>query len=183
MVLVDYISTNINGEGEVVSALHGLSNGQYVEYLTNGEVRLITGGRDLKRGDVVRVALNRDSEICNLVVDVNIDTQKSVNASFGTRLGWRWAISGVIYSMEDSYALVADATGETLSDIDLSDPNNLYSVKLDGKVMVYDDVLDEIYVGSVRDILPYTTAGEQASRFYARFSYAALNTLFIFKYK
>ena len=163
LVLVDYVSTGLDEDGFTVPVLHGLADGKFVEYPSNGDIQLSTGERELKRGDVVRVELDRNSKVAGIKVDVNI--------------------AGAVYSIENGYALMSNISREHLGDIDFTDPNNLYSVKLSGTVMVYDETTDEVYAGSVQDLLPYKTAGESASRFLAKFNYESLKTLIVFKYK
>lgn len=183
IVLVDYISETLDEDGLSVSVLHGLADGKYVEYLSNGEVQLSAGERELKRGDVVRVALNNKGEIAGLKVDVNVDTQKTAGGAFGGLLGWHWAISGAVYSVENGYAMLSNVCRENLGDIDFSDPSNMISVRLGGSIMIYDEEADEVYVGGVQDLIPYKTAGESASRFFAKFNYEQLRTMILFKYK
>ncbi len=183
LVLVDYVSTGLDEDGFTVPVLHGLADGKFVEYPSNGDIQLSTGERELKRGDVVRVELDRNSKVAGIKVDVNIDTQKTAGGAFGGVLSQNWAIAGAVYSIENGYALMSNISREHLGDIDFTDPNNLYSVKLSGTVMVYDETTDEVYAGSVQDLLPYKTAGESASRFLAKFNYESLKTLIVFKYK
>ena len=187
MVMVDYIASGLNSEGETVQILYGFMNGQYIGYPTNGELMLEAGTgeerRSLKRGDVVRVALNASNEIAGLSVDVNIDTQRTVNSSFGTFYSRNWAISGVVYSLENNFAIVSNVIQEPLSSIDFTDVSNVYSTRLATNIMIYDEELDEVYAGTSQDILPYKTVGERATRFFARFRYEGMQTMFIFKYK
>ena len=187
MVMVDYIASGLNSEGETVQILYDFMNGQYIGYPTNGELMLEAGTgeerRSLKRGDVVRVALNASNEIVGLSVDVNIDTQRTVSSSFGTVYSRNWAISGVVYSLENNFAIVSNVIQEPLSSIDFTDVSNVYSTRLATNIMIYDEELDEVYAGTSQDILPYKTVGERATRFFARFRYESMQTMFIFKYK
>lgn len=184
IILVDYVSEGVDEEGAPVEYLYGISGGQYVNYRTDGKLKLVTSsGRKLKRGDVVRIARNTQSEIAGMIVDVDIDTQKSTSPSFGSFLGNYWAFSGVVYSVESGYAIVSNTNKENLSDIDFTDPSNLYSLKLSGNVMVYDEEADEIYVGNTGELLGYKSAGNAATRFLARFNYESMRDLVIFKYK
>lgn len=184
IVMVDSIRYTTNDEGVDVQMLKALSGGAFVSYKTDGNILLKTAeGRSLKRGDVVRLKLNNKSEICGLEVDVNIDTQKTVPASFGKEITVGWGRSGFIYSTQnDGYAVFALSAAEKLSDIDLS-ATTMYSVWLQGNVMIYDEELDQIYAGTIADIQSYKDAGENATRFFAKFNNQILRDLFIFKFK
>ena len=185
MVMVDYISTGLDADGNEIQQLHGLMNGKYVEYNTDydANVKLSTGTRDLKRGDVIRIALNSKSEISGIYVDVDIDTQKTSNASLSTFWNVYWAISGAFYSKENGYAIISNTNAESLSSI-FESPNseNLYSITISGTIMIYDEEQDSIYAGTESDILTYEAAGESASRFFMRFNYESVSNIFIFKY-
>ncbi len=188
LMMVDLIADGINSDGENVKVLCGLINGKYSEYTVKTDVSLeVPSGetkRSIKRGDVVRFALNDKNEICNISVDVNIDTQRTVNAGFGsvyTSVGW--GFSGVVYSIDGNFAIVSKVVGEPLKSIDFTDVSNLYSTNIAGNIMIYDEELDEIYVGTVQDILPYKAVGESATRFFAKYRYDNMESMFIFKYK
>lgn len=186
MIMVDYISSVLNSDGDEVEQLHGLMNGKYVEYNveSDSDVSLTTGSRKLKRGDVIRAALNSRSEISGIKVEVDIDTQKSANPSLGSFWNQYWAISGAFYSKEGRYALISNKNAENLSTVfESPDPENLYSVTVSGTIMIYDEKADSVYAGTEADILTYKTSGEAASRFYMRFNYESVNNIFIFKYE
>ncbi|MEE1013750.1 MAG: S-layer homology domain-containing protein [Clostridia bacterium] len=181
-VMVDYVSETIDGEGNRVQSLHGLSNGSYVNYMTDGDTKLTTGSRTLKRGDVVRISTDIDSKICGIALDVDIDTQKTENASYEDFWDSNWAISGAVYSKAGSYAIISNTNAADLSTIFKNpDPAKLYAISLSGSVMIYDSEKDMIYAGSNEDILSYEVAGNSATRFFARFNYESLTDLFIFK--
>lgn len=186
MVMVDYISTGIDTDGNEVQQLHGLMNGKYVDYNveSDGGVSLSTGTRELKRGDVVRIALNGRSEISGIKVDVNVDTQKSESPSFANFWNNYWAISGAFYSKEKNHAIISNTNAEKLSSIfESPNPENLYSVTVTGSIMIFDEEANSVYAGTDADILTYKTSVEAASRFFMRFNYESISNIFIFKYK
>ena len=175
----------LNEEGNEIQELHGYTNGNYVEYVTDGDTELTTGTRELKRGDVIRYVLNGESKIAGITVDVNIDTKNAGNAGFSTFWNTHWAMSGAFYSREKSYAVISNTCPGSLGSIfEKPDPDMLYAVPLSSaKIVIYDEEKDAVYAGTVNDILTYKTAGEGASRFFMRFNYETPKEIFIFKYK
>lgn len=183
MILVDSISTVIDGDGDSVQKIRGLANGTYVEYLTDGIVSLTVDGRTIKRGDIIRVASDRNGRISNVRVDINSDTYKAEGSSFGTFWEGQYsALSGAVYSMENGYVLISNQLSENLSDIfDSVDYGMLYTVPVTGSIMIYDSKLDKIYLGTVNDILSYKIAGEDASRLYIKLGYDSVKSIFVMK--
>lgn len=187
VMMVDYITTTQNADGDIVQKVYGLSGGKYVSYVTDTDTELKTNigtPRPLKRGDIVNLSYNRDGSVCFVKTLVDIDNQPTTNYSYSTNNAWKdnWAISGAFYSMEGNNAIISKTNVSDLDTI-FETPNfeNLYAVTLPAAIMIYDENTDSVYLGTAGDILTYKTSGADASRFFVRFYKDNLNTVFIFK--
>ena len=182
-IMIDSVTDSIDAEGEEVQKVRGLVNGSYVEYITNGDTRIEKDGKLLKRGDVARVTFDIESRICGIAVDVIADSFKTSAPSYQT--AWSspyWAISGAVYSKKGNYGIVSNGKPEDLSDIfEVPDANSLYAITLPTTIMIYDSELDVIYAGTANDIISYEAAGNDATRFFARFNYESCTAMFVFK--
>lgn len=180
-VLIDRVSSVLDDEGDSVLKISGLSDGKYVEYLTDGTVYPNINGRPLKRGDIVRLG-SYGGRIVNFKADVDVDTYKSANVTIGSFWDDYNAHTGVFYSVKSGYAMVVHKNGENLADIfETVTPEEMYTMPVSGSIMIYDSKLDEVYVGTASDILAYNTAGEDACRYYARLDYDNVRSIFIYK--
>ncbi len=191
VMMVDYTTISLDKEGREIESIHGYVNGTYTEYQTEGRIIRNQIGRDLRRGDIVILATNKQGQVSRLALRVDVtkkltDNPKSKNMNEKNWGGVTyWAFSGAFYSLEDGYAIISRDVkpylGNIFVDSDLA--SKVYALPLSGKIVVYDEVSDTISLGTTNDIVSYQEAGEDATRAYFGMEYTAIKNMYIFKFK
>ncbi len=191
-VIVDEILTVINEDGEIVTQIDGYSRYAPISVYTKEPIVMANDSSittaDLKRGDIIRPALDNFNYIlaCNMVIDFDETTFKTdvkqiyvQNKTDGSKdSAYRASYTGVIqmdYSyIADKYVNLATSWKDNVATI----PNDvlylgytspdvvdeLREVTTD-KFVVYDTATDEIYVGTSQDAISWTGTNDGSMLF------------------
>ena len=186
-IMVDFIASSLDEEGNPVKMLSGIMNGAYTEALSDGTIDFTVKDansdiRELERGDIIYAAFNNKSKICG--IRLLYDAKNSAYIPLeGTPLNSNWTIHGAVYSKDGNYALVSKTADGMLStifaDVTAAD---LYAINLSKSVVVIcDRERDRIYLGTVDDLQSYVVSGEDGTKFVARINYSQARYIFIYK--
>lgn len=162
LAVIDYVAQTLNEEGEIVPQLCMLNGGKTVE-------KTVIAGRkipELRRGDIIRFDTNSNGEVN--AIRVLFQPWKDANMFLTDAAGGDERIYGMVYRKMPEVVEVA-----TSLDIDPKDENsrNPYLIKRFSKIYVYDEKVDQVYVGSANDIFSYEAAGENASMAFMKIRY------------
>ena len=178
LVLVDKVTSTINEDGVETGLLHCLANGKHTEYVAKEKGVLLPPelGRNVKRGDVIRLSTDKNNQITAVSLDLDITKlDKTQRAYKGTFMTDFYEFGGLVRNKGNGYFVV---DGQRLYNNVVQDVSLAPSAG--GYVYIYDSEADSIYNGSFDDVICGDTA-ETASYVLVRMSYETCKEVIVFK--
>ncbi|MCK9478564.1 MAG: S-layer homology domain-containing protein [Firmicutes bacterium] len=196
MMLVDYISTAVNKEGDVINMLYGLVKGELKSEIVAdfNVLKKRDTGETIGQGDVIQYQKNGKGEVVSIsYVDDSSSNLRFINtvtptldkvgsASFPFMIG-RYNHAFCLFG-----GFVDDKQGTAIK---VAEGNNIHSMPSPIKyryfytdsfsIMVYDKEKGMVYAGTTDDILPYKQVGDKCSRIFIHTRNANPQNIFIYK--
>lgn len=186
-IMVDFIASSIDDEGNSVKTLNGIMNGAYTELMFDEAIDAVVTDakstkRGLMRGDIVYAELNNKSKICSLILLYDVKNEEYIPLE-GTALKNHWTVNGAVYEKVGNYALISQKVSGDLSSVFSGvSAADLYTINLNGSVIsVFDKERDEVRLGTTDDLQSYKSSGENGSRIVARMNYSLARYIFVYK--
>ena len=136
--------------------------------------------RELRRGDGIRYATNKNGEVSTIALDFDVARPYSAQQT-GTLFSIAWSTYGTVYSKEGNNFIMTTKVAESIEESLFENRDSRISFPAAGNIYIYDVEKDEVSRTTVDDIFTYMMSGEHASRIYVRFRYETVQDILIYK--
>lgn len=182
--VVDKVVSAVKEDGTQTKKLYGISSGKYIELIAEelGTLTVTSNGvaRELRRGDGIRYATNKNGEVSTIALDFDVARPYSAQQT-GTLFSIAWSTYGTVYSKEGNNFIMTTKVAESIEESLFENRDSRISFPAAGNIYIYDVEKDEVSRTTVDDIFTYMMSGEHASRIYVRFRYETVQDILIYK--